>query len=136
MKTENERIGFNLRAKVLRYMAKNTGVIQSDIAIKAGVHPVTLSRILNGEGTTLQTIEKICSVVGGNASRIIEKGRRANKYSIKTLEDVLNDNRKLSQFIGTTNRQELSYARGEIWAMQSELEKYRRGLQRDLAYSR
>ena len=134
MKTDNERIGFNLRAHVLRYMAKNYGVTQRDIAVKAGVHPVTLSRILNGEGTTLETIEKISSVVGGNASKIIKKGRKTPKYTAKNLEEIVSDVRVLRQYVGPTDHIGLELATKHLWHVVTELKKRRMRLQREQEY--
>ena len=135
MKNENERIGYNLREKVLRYCAKNDGVTQRDIAIKAKVHPVTLSRILHGEGTTYETIEKIASVVGANPSKIIEKGKRTPKYTAKTLEEIVSDVRVLRQYVGPTDRIGLELANKHLWYVVTELKKHRMKLQREQAYN-
>ena len=131
---DNQRIGYNLRGAVLRYLAKNHGIAQKDIAIAAGVHPVTLSRILNGEGTTLETIEKISSVVGANPSRILEKGRKTPKYSPKTLAEVVSDSRVLRQFVGPTDRTGLEWANQEIGRIVTTLTNHRLKIQREQAY--
>jgi len=134
MKNDQERIGYNLRGAVLRYCAKNDGVTQKEIAAAAGVHPVTLSRILNGEGTTYETIEKISSVVGANASRIIEKGRKIPKYTAKSLEDIVSDVRVLRQYVGPTDRIGLEWANKELLDIVTALKNHRMKLQREQAY--
>lgn len=131
---DNKRIGYNLRSAALRLMAKNPALHQKDIAAKAGLHPVTFSRILNGAGTSEATIEKIAAVVGVSPERILAKGQRQHKFSIKTLEEVLSDDRKLSQFIGAWDTTEVSWARTEMWKIVNALQSYRRSLQRGRGY--
>lgn len=134
MKNDNERIGYNLRGAVLRYCAKNRGVTQKQIALGAGVHPVTLSRILNGEGTSIKTMERIAAVVGADPVRILEKGRRTPKYTARSLDEVIGDDRILRQFVGETDDRGLQWAGERLRHVVSELEKHRLNLQRDRAY--
>jgi DNA-binding Xre family transcriptional regulator len=134
MKTDNKRIGYNLRGAVLRYMAKNYGVRQSDITASAGLHPVSLSRILNGEGTTFETIEKICSVVGGNPSKIIEKGSKTPKYTAKNLEEIVGDIRVLRQYVGPTNQAGLDWATEKLWNIVITMKNHRQKIQDRQAY--
>src|SRR5580765_8273481 len=100
MDSETKRIGYNLRGAVLRYCARNRGITQQVIAAKAGVHPVTLSRILNGGGATPSTIEKIAKTVGANPNRILNQGKRKPKYTAKRLEEIIGNARLLRQYVG------------------------------------
>jgi transcriptional regulator with XRE-family HTH domain len=134
MKNENERIGFNLRGAVLRYQAKNPGVTQRDIAAKSGIHPVTFSRILNGDGTTTSTIQKIASAIGADAYRILEKGKKTPKYTARSLQEVVEDSRVLRQFVGETDQVGLEWANRELWKIVTALKNHRMKLQRERAY--
>ena len=134
MKNENERIGFNLRAVVLRYQAKNPGVTQKEIAAKSGIHPVTFSRIINGEGTTTSTIQKIALVVGADPTRILDKGSKPPKYTARSLEEVVSDSRVLRQFVGETDQVGLDWANEKLWNIVTALKNHRMKLQRDRAY--
>ncbi len=115
-------------------MAKNDSITQEDIALKAGIHPGSLSRILNGEGTTLETIEKIVSVVGGNASKIIMKGSKTPKYTAKNLEEIVGDIRVLRQYVGPTNQAGLDWAQEKLWHIVITMKNHRMKIQREQAY--
>ena len=134
MKTDNERIGFNLRGAVLRYMAKNSGVTQKNLAAGIGIHPVTLSRILNGEGTTFETLDKIARAVGADPNRILNKGSKPPKYTAKTLQEIVSDVRVLRQYIGPTDRTGLEWANKELWHIVNALKDHRMKLQREQVY--
>ena len=130
---DNQRIGYNLRGAVLRYLAKNHGIAQKDIAASIGIHPVTFSRILNGEGTTISTVEKIANAVGADPDRILNKSSKIPKYTAKTLEEIVSDTRVLRQYIGETDRTGLEWANRELWRVVTALKNHRMKIQREQA---
>jgi transcriptional regulator with XRE-family HTH domain len=107
----NIRIGENLRRAIFRAMSKNPALTQKQIAAQADIHPVTLSRILSGAGASDQTIERIAQAIGADAGRIISVGRRVPKFTVKSIEDVIADDRALYQFIGGADNVALEWAR-------------------------
>lgn len=111
---QNIRIGENLRKVIFRAMSKNPTLTQKQIAVQAKIHPVTLSRILSGAGASDETIERIAQTIGADASRIISVGRRVPKFSVKSIEDVIIDDRVLYQFIGGADNVALDWVRQHL----------------------
>jgi plasmid maintenance system antidote protein VapI len=130
----NVRIGENLRKAIFRAISKNPLLTQKNIASEAGIHPVTLSRILNGSGASNETIARIADVIGANAERIISIGRRTPKYTAKSLEEIVSDERILRQYVGPTDRAGLEWANTQLWRVVTALKNHRIKLQRERAY--
>jgi transcriptional regulator with XRE-family HTH domain len=110
---------------MFRVMSKDPLLTQKSIADEAGIHPVTLSRILNGSGASNGTIRRISGVIGANAERIISIGRRTPKLSIKSIEDVILDERALNQFVGGADDVALSWARQQLGHIQQACKQRR-----------
>src|SRR5689334_9009321 len=80
---DNVRIGENLRQAILRAKAKDPRLTNKDIAELAGVHPVTLSRIVSGYGASADMIGRIAAVIGADPNKILTKGTRKPLYSVR-----------------------------------------------------
>jgi transcriptional regulator with XRE-family HTH domain len=123
------QVGMNLRNKILRACAKNSHLTQKEIAVRSGIHPVTLSKIIHGKGGSTKTITKIAEIIGADAGRILTVGIKKPKYSIRSLDEVLNDTRIFNQFIGGTDDRGLTWAWKRFNDTLREVQKHNRKLQ-------
>jgi transcriptional regulator with XRE-family HTH domain len=122
---DNVRIGENLRQAILRARAKDPSLTNKQIAEVAGIHPVTLSRIASGYGASMATIESIAGVIGADANKILSKGTRKPLYSVRSIEEVLNDDRILYQFIGGCDDAAVDWAKRMIYKVYDTCRKRR-----------
>ena len=122
---ENIRIGENLRQAILRARVKDRHLTNASIAEAADIHPVHLSRILSGYGASADTIAKIAAVVGADVGKILKKGTRKPLYTVRTIEEVLNDDRILYQFVGGCDRAAFDWARETIYKVYATCRKRR-----------
>ena len=127
---ESVRIGENLRVAVLRARAKYPGLTNRSIAESAGIHPVTLSRILSGYPASSEVIERISSAIGANPDKIINKGKRKTLYSARSLEDIINDDSIISQFVGGGDRIAIDWVRKQLRNILIQCSKRRAELSR------
>jgi hypothetical protein len=111
---ENVRIGENLRQAILRARARYPSLTNKYIATTVGIHPVHLSRIINGYGASMATIEAIAGVIGVDANKIVTKGLRKPLYAVRTIEEVINDEAVLNQFVGGADPIALDWARERL----------------------
>ena len=122
---ETIRIGENLRQAILRARTYERKLTNALIAEKAGIHPVYLSRILAGSGASPDTIRRIANVIGADGDKILAKGKRKPLYSVRTIEEVLNDDRILYQFIGGCDDAAIDWARKMIYKVYDTCRKRR-----------
>lgn len=108
---ESIRIGENLHQAILRAKAKDASLTNKSIAQAAGIHPVTISRITGGYGASHEVIRRVAYVIGADAERIITKGTRKPLYSVRTIEEILDNNVLLDQFVGGADPAALEWAR-------------------------
>ena len=126
----NVQIGYNLRCVMLRAQKKNRRLKQSDIAKQAGIHEVTLSRILNGSGASVMTITKIAEVIGADPKRILTVGIRQTKLKARSFEEILNNTNKMNQFIGYNDVVARNWTRRKLIEIVTALKKHRVKLER------
>lgn len=58
--------------KPFKHLLIDRGLMQKDVAEKAGVHVQTLSKMSRGESVTLDVIDRICVALGCSISDVVE----------------------------------------------------------------
>ena len=122
---EGTRIGENLRKAILRARTKDRSLTNVRIANEAHIHPVYLSKILSGYGASEATITAIATVIGVKPSKILTKGLRKPLYAVRTIEEVLNNEVVLNQFVGGADPIALDWARARLLNIYEQLRKRR-----------
>ena len=114
---------------MLRAQKKNRRLKQSDIAKQAGIHEVTLSRVLNGSGASITTITKIAEVIGADPKRILTLGIRKPALKVRSFDELVNNTNKMYQFIGYNDPKALAWTRTKLIEIIQTLQKHRVKLQ-------
>jgi hypothetical protein len=122
---ENIRIGENLRQAIMRAKARDAWLTNKYIAEAADIHPVSLSRILKGYGASTGAITRVAAVIGADVEKILNKGTRKPIYSVRTIEEVINDNAILDQFIGGGDPVALDWTKEQLYNIFAQCSKRR-----------
>ena len=143
--SDNVRIGNNIRYWVAKRKQAGFSISYKEIASYCNIHPVSLSRILRGYGTSEATLIAISSHLGIAPGHLIVgvnhiarfpsidsvcRGSQVTKQHIGfyRLDDLFQDKQNVSRFIGAMDEEGEEWAKLQLWRLREVLRKRREAL--------